>query len=98
MKIETGQNIIIIMQNPREKIFGVLDEIRAAGIFVRGIDLNYFDEWTQAINNNEQYLPMQNLFYPMWRIERVSVDESSHGMPSMAEQFEQRTGLKITDF
>lgn len=98
MKIETGEIVIIIMQNPREKIFGILHEINASGIFVRGIDLNYFDEWTQAIKNDEPYLPMQDAFYPMWRVERISRDENSHGLPSMAEQFEQKTGLRISEF
>lgn len=98
MKIETGESVVIIMQNPREKIFGVLHEINSAGVFVRGIDLDYFDEWTMAIKNDEQYLPMQDNFYPMWRVERISRDESSHGLPSMAEQFEQRTGFMIGEF
>ncbi len=98
MKIETGESVIIIMQNPREKIFGVLHEVNSAGVFVRGIDLEYFEEWTTAIKNGEQFLPMQDAFYPMWRLERLSRDESSYGMLSMAEQFEQKTGLKIADF
>ncbi len=98
MKIETGECVIVIMQNPREKIFGVLHEINAAGIFVRGIDLDYFEEWTRAIKNDEQYLSMQDSFYPMWRVERISRDEISHGLPSMAEQFKQRTGFSIKEF
>lgn len=98
MKIESGEAVIIVMQNPREKIFGILHEIHSAGIFVRGIDLEYFDEWTQAIKNDEQYLPMQDNFYPMWRLERISRDESSAGMPSMTKQFEQRTDLMIAEF
>lgn len=98
MKIETGESIIILLQNPREKFFGVLHEINAAGVFVRGIDLDYFEEWTTAIKNGEQYLPMQDSFYPMWRIERISRDQSSDVIDSMAEHFEQKTGLKITDF
>lgn len=98
MKTETGESVIIIMQNPREKTFGVLHEVNSAGVFVRGIDLEYFEEWTTAIKNGEQFLPMQDAFYPMWRLERLSRDESSYGMLSMAEQFEQKTGLKIADF
>ncbi len=98
MKIEKDASVIIILQNPREKIFGVLREINAAGIFVRGIDLDYFDEWTNAIKNDEPYLPMQDAFYPMWRVERLTRDESSLAIASMTEQFEQRTGLQIEDF
>lgn len=98
MKIESGEIIIVIVHNPREKILGVLHEINSAGVFLRGIDLNYFDEWVKAIKNDEPILPMQDLFYPMWRIERLSRDEEAHGLPSMANQFAQKTGLQITDF
>lgn len=98
MKIETGESVILILHTPREKIFGVLHEISAAGVFVRGIDLNYFDEWVRAIANGEQYLPMQDYFYPMWRVERLTRDESSSGFLSLTEQFSQRTGLNISHF
>ena len=98
MKIKAGESVVIILQNPREKIVGVLHEINASGVFARGIDLNYFDEWTRSIVNNEPYLPMQDYFFPMWRVERISRDESSFEMPSMAEQFRQRTGLDFKDF
>ena len=98
MKIETGQIITIVLHNPREKIIGVLHEINASGIFVRGIDLNAFDDWCRAIANNEPFYSMQDYFFPMWRIERITQDESSADIPSMSEQFTQRTGLKIDDF
>ena len=98
MKIEKGESIVIILQNPREKVVGILHEINAAGVFVRGIDLDYFDEWSRAIASGEPYLPMQDYFYPMWRLERLTRDESSFEMPSMAEQFQHRTGLKFGDF
>ena len=97
-KIKAGESVVVILQNPREKIIGILHEIGAAGIFVRGVDLQYFDEWTRSIVNNEPYLPMQDYFFPMWRVERMSKDESSFEMPSMDEQFRQRTGLDFKDF
>ena len=98
MKIETGDSVIIILHSPREKIVGILHEISAAGVFVRGIDLQYFDEWTTAIKHGEPYLPMQDYFFPMWRIERLTRDENSFELPSMAEQFRQKTGLDFADF
>lgn len=98
MKIEAGETIIIVLHNPREKIIGILHEINASGVFVRGIDLNAFDDWCRAIANNEPFYSMQNYFFPMWRIERITQDENLPEMPSMAEQFFQRTGLKIEDF
>jgi hypothetical protein len=98
MKIETGEIITIVLHDPREKIIGVLHEINASGVFVRGIDLNAFDDWCRAIANDEPFYSMQDYFFPMWRIERITRDESSADIPSMAEQFSQRTGLKIEDF
>ena len=97
-KIKSGESVIVILQNPREKIVGILHEINASGVFVRGVDLTYFDDWTRSIVNNEPYLPMQDYFFPMWRVERISKDESSFEIPSMAEQFGQRTGLDFADF
>jgi hypothetical protein len=98
MRIETGQSVIVILHSPREKLFGVLHEITAAGVYLRGVDLNYFDEWTRAIAGGEQYLAMQDYFLPMWRLERLTRDESSAGLLSLAEQFAQRTGLSISHF
>ncbi len=98
MKIETGESVVIILQNPREKIVGILHEIGAAGIFARGIDLGYFEEWARAIASGEPFLPMQDYFFPMWRVERLTRDESSFEMPSMAEQFRQKTGLDFAEF
>lgn len=98
MRLEAGDSIIIVLHSPREKVVGILHEIAAAGIFVRGIDLSYFEEWTSAIKNGEPYLPMQEYFFPMWRVERATRDESSFEMPSLAEQFHQTTGLDLADF
>lgn len=98
MKIETGEIITIVLHSPREKIIGVMHEINAAGVFVRGIDLNAFDDWSRAIVNDEPFYSMQDYFYPMWRVERITRDEHTPDLPSMAEQFKQRTGREITDF
>lgn len=97
-KIQADDPVIVILQNPREKIVGILSEISAAGVFVRGVDLGYFDEWTASVKNGEAYLPMQDYFYPMWRVERLVRDESSFEMPSLAEQFRQKTGYDLRDF
>jgi hypothetical protein len=34
----------------------------------------------------------------MWRVERLTRDEAAGGVPSLAEQFEQRTGRKLQEF
>ena len=98
MKIAAGESVLLILHTPREKLIGILDEINASGVFVRGIDLGYFDDWCQSIINNEPYLPMNDYFLPMWRVERMTRDEGTSESPSMAEQFEQRTGRNLAEF
>ena len=98
MKIETGECVILVLHTPREKLLGILDEINQSGIFVRAIDLSYFDDWCASIAAGEQYLPMSDYFVPMWRVERMVRDEGSDGTTSMADFFEQRTGKNLGEF
>ena len=98
MKIEAGESVIVILHTPREKLLGIVDEISAAGVYVRAIDLGYFDDWVQAIVDGEHYLPMSDYFLPMWRLERMTRDEGGEGTTSMSEQFEQRTRRKLNEF
>lgn len=98
MKIEKGESVLLVLHTPREKLIGILDEINSAGVFVRGIDLGYFDDWCASIANGEHYLPMSDYFIPMWRLERMTRDEGSESSPSMADIFEQRTGRNLGEF
>ena len=98
MKIEIGETVVVILHTPREKLLGVLDEISSAGISLRGIDLGYFDDWCRSIAAGEQYLPMNDYFLPMWRVERMVRDDAAVGAASMGEQFEQRTGKTLAQF
>jgi hypothetical protein len=95
--IKPGAAVLVVLHSPREKCWGVLDEITAAGISLRGLDLNAFDDWTQAVAHDELFVGFTDLFFPMWRVERLTRDESSGGVPSLAEQFERRTGRKVEE-
>jgi len=92
-----GTPILIVLQNPREKCWGLLDDITTAGVFLRGLDLNAFDEWIRAIVHDEATVGLGSLFFPMWRVEKIEKDESVAGIPSLATQVEQRTGRKLED-
>jgi hypothetical protein len=95
MKFDQGDVVIAVLHSPREKLLGVLDSIEAAGVTMRSIDLGYFDDWCSSIVAGEAHLEMTDSFYPMWRIERLSRDESTDDLPSMADQFETRTGRRL---
>lgn len=96
-RLGSGAAVVIVLQSPREKCWGLLDEINPAGIFLRGIDLNAFDDWTNAIAHDEPFIGFTDMFLPMWRVERITRDESAGGVPSLSEQFEQRTGRNAED-
>jgi hypothetical protein len=95
MKIESGEAVIALLHTPREKLFGILDDISAAGISIRAIDLSYFEDWCSAIASGEPHLSMNDSFIPMWRVEKVTRDAADGDLPSMCEQFEKRTGRAI---
>jgi hypothetical protein len=96
-KIQENENVVIVLHSPREKFWGVLRELSAAGVYAQGIDLNAFDEFIRAVRNDEHFYGVTEAFFPMWRVERVSRDERSGDIPSMSEQFEERTGRKPED-
>ena len=96
-KIESGQVAIIVLHSPREKIWGILGEINASGVHIRGIDLNSFDDFVRAVQNGEAFYGISNQFFPMWRVERITKDDRTGDIPSAQEQFEQRTGVLLAE-
>jgi hypothetical protein len=95
---EAGAAVVVVLHSPREKCWGLLDGITAAGVFLRGLDLNAFDDWVRAVAHDEPFMGPSDLFFPMWRVERLTRDEAAGGVASLAEQFEQRTGRKLHEF
>lgn len=96
-KIESNETVIVVMHSPREKVWGVLHEINSAGIYIRSIDLNAFEEYIGAIARGEEFIGFGDHFFPLWRLERLIRDEESGGVPSLKQQFEKRTGRKVSE-
>ena len=95
--IGRGSLVVIVLHSPREKCWGVLDDISQAGVFLRGLDLNSFDAWVSAVAHDEPFIGFGDLFFPMWRVERISRDEAAGGVPSLYEQVEHRTGHTLEE-
>ena len=95
--IQRGAAVVIVLHTPREKCWGVLDEISPAGVFLRGLDLNAFDGWLSALVHEEPFVGFGDLFFPMWRIERISRDEALGGIPSLCDQVAHRTGRTVEE-
>lgn len=91
--------IVVSLHTPKEKVWGELLAINQAGITIRGIDLNSFDHFVRAINEPDgERVGFPTLFFPMNRVERITLDESSGAIPSMAELFNRKIGRSLTDY
>ena len=95
--LQPGVTVIVVLHSPREKCWGVLDEINSAGVFLRGLDLNAFEDWISSIVHNEPFIGLTDLFFPIWRVERIARDEPSGNVASLHEQVEQRTGRRLEE-
>lgn len=87
-----GVLVVITLREPREKCWGVLDEVNGAGVYLRAVDLNSFDDILRAAAQREPLFGVGAFFFPMWRVERIALDTRSGTIPSLGEQFMERTG------
>jgi hypothetical protein len=96
--IESSSPVVVYLHSPREKIWGVLGRLDIAGAYLRGIDLNTFDDWTQMIVRGERNIALTRTFLPMWRIERIILDEAVDDIPSLADKFFSRVGMTVEEY
>ncbi len=91
--------VIVSLHSPKEKLWGELLELHPAGITMRGIDLNSFDDFViQVLHPEGERVGLPTLFFPMGRVERIALDEPSGSIPSLAERFEQKVGSSLLDY
>ena len=97
--MELNSIVVVSLHTPREKIWGELLALHAAGITMRGIDLNCFDDFVRQVLHPEgDLVGLPTLFFPMQRLERISLDEPSGSIPSLADVFAQKVGRTLKDY
>ena len=87
--------VLVNLQNPREKVWGILLSIQSSGITLRGIDLNSFEDWSRSVARGEGEMGLSTAFLPIHRVERVSEDETIGSAQSLADIFEARVGTDV---
>lgn len=93
-----GQAVVLYLQNPKEKIWGVLIEAAAAGVLLRGLDLAIFEDWMrQEARGAESALGPSTLFYPLWRLERMELDVRVGAVASCTDRFEATVSRPIEE-
>jgi hypothetical protein len=86
-----GTIVLITLNNPREKFWGAILDLTPAGISIRGIDLNSFDDFIAQLRGGEHVGPAA-VFFPMHRVERVELDVRNGEIPSLQERFTDKCG------
>ncbi len=97
--MEINSIVILSLSSPKEKIWGQLVSLTSAGVSMRGMDINSFDDFVrQIINQEETTVGMATIFFPMHRVERIASDEPSGTLPSLSDRFYQKVGVTIEEY
>ena len=96
MIIRPGSIVVVHLNNPTEKFWGVLQELAMTGVYLRGISLSSFDDWmAQAVRGKDQTLGLCAMFVPLFRVERVFLDEPVGEVESYQQRFSRRVGVRV---
>ena len=91
--------VIVNLVNPKEKFFGVLSALSPAGITVRAINLESFEDWMrQLARGDDPNLDLITMFVPLFRVERIFLDEPSGVIKSYGQRFEEVVGMTIQQY
>lgn len=91
-----GSTVVVYLQGPNEKVWGVLILLNAAGVVLRGIDLATFDHWMrQEARGEEELIGLTTIFYPMHRVVRIERDETVGPLTSYADRFAREVGRSV---
>ncbi|HEX9799551.1 MAG TPA: hypothetical protein VGC00_05200 [Thermoanaerobaculia bacterium] len=97
MSLGPGAIVTVHLVNPTEKFWGLLERLEPVGIVFRGISLDFFEEWVNELASGEgSPLGSSTMFVPLFRVERIFLDEQVGEVESYRRRFERRTGLSAT--
>jgi hypothetical protein len=96
VSLDPGALIMVHLINPTEKFWGVLERLEPVGVTFRGISVDVFEEWMIEIARGERpTLGLATMYVPLFRIERIFLDEQVGEVESYRQRFERRTGRTI---
>ncbi|HEX4784201.1 MAG TPA: hypothetical protein VH350_07655 [Candidatus Sulfotelmatobacter sp.] len=88
-----GAVVIATLSNPREKFWGMILALAAAGLSLSGVELASFEDLAVMVRDGEPFTPAV-VFFPMHRLERVELDLPDGSLPSLSQRFLAKTGLE----
>ncbi len=87
-----GSFVVLHLDQPAEKLWGVLDRLGPEGVTFRGISLNSFDDWVRGIVRGEETLGLSTQFVPLFRVRTLYLDEAVGAVESYSTRFERTVG------
>jgi len=96
--MDPGSIVILNLVQPTEKFWGVLQRLAPEGITLRGINLSSFDDWVRGIVQGESALDVVTMFVPLFRVERMFLDEQVGEVESYRQRFQRRVGMPAETF
>lgn len=95
---EPNSLVTVNLTNPKEKFFGVLGSLSAAGITMRAVNLDSFEDWIRQLAGDEEPdLSLMTMFFPLFRVERIFLDEPCGMIKSYSQRFEEVVGEPIRE-
>jgi len=96
--VEPGTFVLVHLHSPKEKYWGVLRTLSPAGVTVRGIDVDLFDDWArQYRTGSELQLGAATLFFPLHRVEKIFEDSRIGTVAAYHERFFEMVGRDVRD-
>ena len=94
MSFVAGSIVTIHLIQPSEKFWGVLERLEPVGVVYRGISLDSFEDWINELSRREESsLGLATMFVPLFRVERIFLDEQVGEVESYRQRLERRTGI-----
>ena len=94
-----GSLVVAFLHSPKERVWGVLQTLEVTGVWLEGIDLASFEDWARQVNRErEQTMGLSVIFFPLGRVEKILLDRSGPGQPSMADRFQDLVGMQVEEY
>ena len=97
--MDRGSVVILNLVNPTEKFWGILSELTQVGVTFDGLRIEGFEDWVaQAASEDTEScgtIGLSTIFVPLFRVERMFLDETVGEVESYWERFERRVGVPL---
>ena len=96
--MEAGTLVLLHLINPKEKYWGLMHALGPAGVTLRGLGVELFDDWArQERSGGEMELGVVTMFVPMHRVEKIFEDARVGNVGSYAERFYEIVGRDVRE-